>query len=62
MFGMHFRAMVPRPQWIKDPIEGVALVSQAACSVILSEFQLTRSVDPGTAGGVGHSTDPSLLS
>lgn len=44
----------------KVPVEGLTLVSQVACIVILHYFIFPRSANPGIAGGVSHSTDTLL--
>lgn len=64
MFGVYFGFVFSKTQTKskKGPVEGVTLLNQVAYSMILcNNFQLPQSADPGTAGGVDHSTDTYLL-
>ena len=60
MFGVHFSVTVPKTQsnQRKTSLKDDTLKPNGLLSVLISlSFNFPRSVDPGTAGGFGHSTD-----
>lgn len=65
MFGVHFRVIALKTQsnQRKTPLKDDTLTPNGLLSVPLTlSFNFPRSVNPGTAGGLGHSTDISLPS
>lgn len=73
MFGMHFGAVAPKIQTNHNQaserytllrghlFEPSGLISKPTINASLS-VSFPRRANPGAAGGVGHSTGPSLLS